>query len=311
MIRNIDVWARLIAHHDSCYTNRMHDILSYCLGIGCSICYGTATIFEQVAVRRHATIVSLQASQLLKILRQAPYIVGTILDLLGWLLFLLAARKLPLFLVLSFGALSLVVTAVAAHTYLGIKISRAHKLAILLIIGGTVLLGVAARPSSVPVHTVNIYFRFALETALIPLVLAGLALLKSSKNRYGPTFLALLAGLAFGTTGILARIIHVHTIDTHLIVKPLFLSLVAYGILGAVFLASALQRDNINRANSLLFASELTIPSLLGIIFLGDGVRHGLWAVMIIGFLASIIGTFVIAGTTKSLPRHAGSVPAA
>jgi hypothetical protein len=280
----------------------MHDILPYAMGVGCSICYGAATIFEQVAVKRHATIVSFKASQLLKIVRQAPYILGTTLDLLGWLLFLLAARRLPLFLVLSFGALSLVVTVVLARAYLSIKISHSHKLAILSIIGGTFLLGIAARPSSVYIHTVNIYFRLAVEVFLIPVLIAGLLLLKSSKERHVPTFLALLAGLCFGATGILARVIRFSHIDERFIFRPLFLSLVVYGIFGAIFLASALQRDNINRVNSLLFTSELTIPSVLGVIFLGDSVRHGLWPLMIIGLIASIIGTISIAVTTKSKP---------
>jgi hypothetical protein len=120
-------------------------------------------------------------------------------------------------------------------------------------------------------------------------------MLRVTKSRHATLVLSALAGLAFGGTGLASRIISLHTI-----MQPLVLSLLGYGALGMLFLAAALQRDTVNRVNSVLFSSELAIPSLLGILFLHDGARHGAWPIMIAGFGSVIVGTVIIAFDTKT-----------
>lgn len=287
----------------TCYTNRVHAVLPYIAGIGCSLCSGVATVLEQVAARRQTAISSLHPSHFVKLFGQGPYVLGIVLDLLGWGLFLFAARSLPLFLDLSFLVGGLVVTAIVAQVYSKIKSSPTEKLAIALVMLGIILLGIVAQPSSA--HSVNHHFVLVIEVFPVLLALGGVSWLRASNSRRAALVLAGYAGLAFGATGIISRIIHISHFDLHAILQPLVAALIAYGALGMFFLTAALQKDNINRVTSTLYSSELAIPSLLGIVFLGDRARHGLWPVVALGFLFVIIGTISIAkgGSGLSLKK--------
>jgi hypothetical protein len=271
-------------------------ILPYLAGIGCSLCYGYATIYEQVAVRRQKSIGSLHPSHLIRLAKQGSYVFGIVLDIVGWILFLVAARRLPLFLALSFVAASLVVSAVLAHKYLSVKESSRERFAIIGMMVGLIILGAVAQPSSG--HSMNQAFKIGLESAPILLGILGLALLRAPQRTYSAFGLAALSGLAFGGTGLVARVIHIGHITPHFIL--LSVALVLYGALGALFMAAALQRDSVNRVNGALYASELVIPSMIGIVFLGDRARSGLWPVLVLGFVCVVASVLVIALDTRA-----------
>lgn len=271
----------------------MHTLLPYLAGIGCSLCYGLATILEQAGARNHKAIRSLHPSHFVQLFRQFPYISGIVLDLLGWVLFLAAARSLPLFLDLSFVTASVMVTAVLAHLFFHIKNTKTEVIAISVITLGLILLGIAAKPSAAT--NVSHAFRLALEFSPVIIAVVGLYSLKINGRKVSAMMLAICAGLSFGATGLVSRIIHIQHYDFHTIVQPLTAALVCYGVLGMLLLAAALQKDNLNRINSVMYASELTIPSILGILYLGDSTRPGLWILFIVGFVMIFIGTLAIA----------------
>ena len=279
----------------------MHEVLPYLAGIGCSLCSGTATVLEQVAARRQKDIKSLHPSNFIKIFLQGPYALGIILDLVGWGLFLFAARNLPLFLDLSFLAAGLMVTAVVAQAHSKTKISLAEKRAIGLVMIGVILLGVVAEPSGP--RSVSHHFVTIIEVFPAVLAVAGASCLRTS-SRLSTFALAGFSGLAFGATGIISRIINISHLDLHTILQPLVAALIAYGALGILLLTAALQKDSINRVTSTLYASELALPSLLGIVFLGDSARHGLWPLVAIGFLCVIVGTVAVAQDSGELSRQ-------
>ncbi len=275
-------------------------MLPYLAGIGCSLCSGTATVLEQVAARRQKDIRSLHPSNFVKIFLQGPYAIGIILDLVGWGLFLFAARTLPLFLDLSFLAAGLMVTAVVAQAHYKIKINASEKRAIGLVMIGIILLGVVAEPSGP--RSVSHHFVTIIEVFPVVLALTGASYLRAPHTRMTTLALAGCSGLAFGATGIISRIIHIPHLDLHTVLQPLVAALLSYGALGMIFLTAALQKDSINRVTSTLYSSELALPSLLGILFLGDSARHGLWPLVAVGFLCVIIGTVTIAQGSGELP---------
>lgn len=223
-----------------------------------------------------------------------------VFDFLGWVLFLFAARRLPLFLALSFAASSLVVTAVIAHFIGTERTTRNERIAIMTALFGDVLLGIVAQPSAVQ-HT-TFLFKLILVLAPIPIAIGGLAVIQGRQHGLKPLLLALFAGLTFGGTGLIARTIHFTSLSAGSLLQPLVLALIVYGYLGIMFMAIALQRGNINRVNSVMFLSELTIPSIIGIIFLDDRVRAGLWGVMILGYILVIASTVIL---SLSQPRQA------
>ena len=274
----------------------MEALLPYLAGVGCSLCYGAATVFEQIAVKRQKTIRSLHPTHLVRLAQQGPYILGIVLDLVGWVLFLLAARQLPLFLALSFVAAGLVVSALLAHKYLAVRATHRERIAIIGVMVGLVLLGAVAQPSTA--HGVSHVFLVTLEIAPIIIGICGLALLRAPQKTYSSFGLAALSGLAFGGTGLVARSVHFHHFSVHTVL--LAVALVLYGVLGALFMAAALQRDSVNRVNGILYAAELVIPSIIGILFLGDGARPGLWPVLLLGFFCIVGSVVVIALDTKA-----------
>lgn len=276
----------------------MHQILPYIEGVACSICYGYATILDQTAVKRQAKIDSLNPSHILRLFKQRSYLLATFLDLVGWLFFLLAARRLPLYLDLSFVALSLVVTAIISHYILKVKTLNSEIMAIILVVVGIILLGIVAQPTAAAKVTKT--FIIVLEFTSLPIAIIGLYYLKNHNKKYSALILASLSGLTFGITGIISRIIHISNISISQLFQSLTFALIIFGGLGIFFLAASLQRERINRVNSVLYSSELALPSLIGIIYLGDSTKNGLWPITILGFVLVFFGTIIIATHTKS-----------
>jgi hypothetical protein len=271
---------------------------AYLSGLACSLCYGISTVLQQTGVKHQDNIGSLNVNNAYKLFQQLPYVVGIILDLFGWLFFLYSARQLPLFLCLSFVSFSLVITAIIAKIYKNIRISNTEQVSLFLIFIGLIILGVMAQPSEA--GKVGHLFKTILILFPIPMALFGLKYLKDEKNKYSALVLAALAGLTYGATGIISRIVNFHNLRLHNILQALVVSIAAYGILGTFFLAAALQRENVNRINSVMYSFELAVPSILGLVFLGDKVRHNYWPIMLIGLILVVSGSILIAYDTKT-----------
>lgn len=270
----------------------MPSLLLFVAGLGCSLCYGLATLLEQIAAKQQKEITSLNPKHLIGLFKQLPYVVGILLDFIGWGLFLIVARRLPLFLALSFVSFSLVITAIAAQLHFKIKSTNREKLAIAGMLIGLVLLGVLAKPSVD--NTVSHSFNLVLELSPLVIGLVAVLALRDKKSNRSALVLASLSGISFGVTGLISRVVQLNIWHFQGIFQLLVLALVVNGALGAILLAAALQRSSINKVNSLLFSSELILPSLAGIIWLHDKVKTGLWPLMALGLIAVAISTVVI-----------------
>ena len=66
---------------------------------GTVICYGTATVLQNIAAQRAERHEGTDALLVVRLMRDLPYVAGTALDGLGFLLSLLALRQLPVFAV--------------------------------------------------------------------------------------------------------------------------------------------------------------------------------------------------------------------
>ena len=83
--------------------------------LAAAVGYGSGSVLQASATRHRSG---------LRVLLQPLYLAGLVLDLLGWLLSLVALRSLPLFAVQSLLAGSLVVTVVLARVMLGVRLQR-------------------------------------------------------------------------------------------------------------------------------------------------------------------------------------------
>ena len=95
--------------------------------------------------------------------------------------------------------------------------------------------------------------------------------------------LALGAGLSFAGTGIAARQLDVPHVFWHIVTDPVALALVAYGVLGILLFATALQRSSVTAVAALVFLVETVVPSAIGLFFLGDHARPHMAAIAVAG----------------------------
>ena len=274
---------------------------AYLAGFGCAIAYGIATVLEQIGARREAMAKKFSATFLFKLLHQLPYMLGILLDAVGWLLSLAAVRELPLFLTQSLIASSLVVTSLIDRFFLHTIVSRTEKVAMGMVLLGLILLAVTATPTTSALT--NQTFRDFLVIMPGFLAVAGVLLINYDFAKQKATLLTVVAGLAFGGTSLTARAANLSHLGIHTLFEPMVLALITYGIVGMILFSTALQRDSLSRLNSPLFATQVAVPSTLGIFFLGDSIRSGLWFIAGIGLAIVFAGTLIIALSDKDLSK--------
>jgi hypothetical protein len=120
---------------------------------GCALCYGAGSVLQSVGARRVATIDGLNPTLVVRFAGQVPYVAGLLLDLVGWLLSLVAVRLLPLFAVQAILAGSVGVTALLAAIFLGSRPSGTQIVGLAALGVGVTLLAATAEPG--PPHRVS------------------------------------------------------------------------------------------------------------------------------------------------------------
>jgi len=80
-----------------------------------------------------------------------------------------------------------------------------------------------------------------------------------------------------------------------LLTNPLILALVIYAVLGMLLFSIALQNGSVTHVYAATIVTETTIPTIVGLIFLGDRPRHGAWVVMLLGLIVVTLGTTALA----------------
>ncbi|MBO0841629.1 MAG: hypothetical protein J2O46_00475, partial [Nocardioides sp.] len=81
----------------------------------------------------------------------------------------------------------------------------------------------------------------------------------------------------------------------HTLASPVVWSLVAYGALSLVAFALALQRGSTTTVSAIAFVVETIVPSAVGVLWLGDEVRHGwAWAAYA-GVVLTLVGCVALA----------------
>lgn len=266
--------------------------LYYLFGIVCSLCYGWAAILENRAALNQSKIDSLNPSHLYKLFKQLPYILGILLDLIGWLFFLVVAKYLPLFLAMSFVSLGLIMTALINSLFYKVKTKLTEYLAMLGVIIGIVAMSIIAKPST----SLHLDKTFIIYLLLLPLLftLGGLVVLKGKKKKEA-TILAGLSGISFSMTGILSRLLDHNYLNWPYYYPLIIIVLIIFAAIGALYYAAALQRSRLNQVNSVVYGIELIIPSLIGIIYLNDQVKKGTWTILILAVTLVFISVLFVA----------------
>ena len=141
-------------------------------------------------------------------------------------------------------------------------------------------------------------FRSAMVVGVLALAIAGAWLARSAVSR-GAVGLAVVSGLAFSGTAISARTLTLGHGVVGLVHEPLAWALVGYGVLGLLLFSIALQRGSVTVTNAVLFAVETVVPTVIGVVLLGDRARSGLWPLMVMGTIAAVGGAVFLALWTE------------
>ena len=263
-----------------------------------ALCYGVASVLQSIAAHRSPAGEGFDPRFLASLLRQAPYVAGLTLDLVGFFATVVALRRLPLFFVQAAVASSVGVTVVLAVVVLKQPLQRREVVALAGLGAGLLLLALAARPD--PPTAISRAGQFAILIGVGAVAIIGLV----ASRKHGVSsaaWLAVAAGLGFSGVGVAARALVVPHSGPRLVGEPLAWAIAGYGALAALWFATALQRGSVTTAAALTFAVETVIPALLGVTLLGDHARHGFAAVAGAGFVLTLTGAIALA-------RHAAPV---
>ncbi|HUC87652.1 MAG TPA: hypothetical protein VMR95_00700 [Candidatus Binatia bacterium] len=267
-------------------------LIAYAAALGCSICNGVSTVLQKVGADHESGIHSFDLTFLLRLFRNVPYSIGTSLALMAYVLSLVALRVLPLFLVQALIAASIMVTAFGERLFLHKKLSKKTYRALAIIIFGLVLLAISA--ISGRADTSNHGARLLVELLPLPIALIGLFFLYVRKTM-AAGILAALAGLSFGNTSTIGRILVYPTPFWKVVENPLFACLVVSAILGQYLFSVSLQRASATQSNAVMIATQTLGPAACGLLLFGDRVRPGFELVVLLGTLLVIVGSALTA----------------
>ncbi|MFD3512227.1 hypothetical protein [Streptomyces sp. NPDC058657] len=275
--------------------------------IAASICYGTGSVLQAVGSRKSARREAGKASSAGVTQHGGPslsstakaamtweFIVGTILDFVGFALGALAARLLPLFLSQTVISANLVITAVLSVKMLGIKLTRKEWTSIAVVCGSLVLLATAAGHEGGGQAEMSTHW-WLLGIAV--LLMAGGTVVVRLMGAGAAILAGLLSGLGFGALGVGVRILN--GVDPYdlgtLLADPALYAILVAGIGGMYLHTVALQIGSVNGATAALVVGETVLPGMIGVVWLGDTSRPGFGLVAIIGFLLAVGGAVAVA----------------
>ncbi|WP_405759667.1 hypothetical protein OG234_14655 [Streptomyces sp. NBC_01420] len=291
--------------------------------VAASICYGTGSVLQAVGSRKSARRGAAAAgpatgqvtvhggpslSSTAKAAMTWEFIVGTVLDFVGFGLGALAARLLPLFLSQTVISANLVITAVLSVKLLGIRLTRAEWTSIAVVCAALVLLASAAG-SEGSGHTPITAHWWLLAISL--LLMAGGTVLVRMLGARAAVLAGLLSGLGFGALGVGVRVLN--GIDpfalSTLLTDPALYAILVAGIGGMYLHTVALQIGSVNGATAALVVGETVLPGMIGVWWLGDASRPGFAWPAVTGFVLAVTGAVAVAWF--GAPQNAGKdVPA-
>jgi hypothetical protein len=211
------------------------------------------------------------------------YLLGTSLDVFGFVLTALAARQMALFAVEGILSTGVGFTAVLAALVLHEHLRLPAKGAVMAMIIGLALLAVSAEPETgstlgLPLAVI------ALSAAVLLVVTLSLDRIVRSRNT--SSALAVIAGVSFGAWASIPRLTHDGPAANT--VGALFV------VIGITSYAAALRHGTAVSMMAITVAAESILPALCGLA-VGDGARPGTGAFAVAGFVLAVGSAVLIA----------------
>ena len=245
-----------------------------------------AALLEAMATRR--------ATRPAGVVTSPMYLGGLLLDIVGWVLTVLALRYMPIVAVQAIIAGQVAITVIASHWVFDTPLRRIDLLAAGANVVGLGLLVGSAQTGNLPQAGVGA--TIALLAGLVVLAVVGIGTALRSRRSVP---VACLAGLAYGGTAVAVRLVDldgpfgevVHTVLT----DPVVWALLGYAALGLGLYTVALSRGAVGPVVAVLAVTETLAPGLLGLVVLGDSIRSGWTFGFVAGLVLALGGVVVLA----------------
>ncbi len=268
-------------------------VVGICCALGAAVAYGSASVLQSVGVRR--------AGSAGAVVRDPLYLIGLCLDGGGFVVAVIALQFLPLFLVQSMVATSVVWTALLG-VLIGSHLGRSGWIGLAVAMVGLILLGLGAAAEGG--RELSAGWRWVLLACAAPILAIGLL----GHRRKAPSTVAFAAGLAFSLVAVNARSLEFPHPIWHLLGDPSLWALAANGIAGTVLFAMAVEIGMVTRISAVTFTTETVLPSAVGLLFLGDTVRTGFWPVAGLGFVLAVGGAIALSRFSEGIPETVAPV---
>ncbi|GAA0654220.1 hypothetical protein GCM10010193_00420 [Kitasatospora atroaurantiaca] len=256
-----------------------------------TLCYGLASVFQARGARAASGEGGPRRRRLAAVFRSRWFLLGTALDIAGFVMVVIALRRLPLFVVQAVTGASLAVTALAAMWLLGISLGRRDTAGLFAVCVGLVLLGLGSGPEG---HADGgTAFQLGLLAGAVGTVAVGLLL---TRGRGTPVAAALgfLAGMGFGVVSLAVRVLSPGT-PLGVFTEAAAYALAIGGTAAYLWYALALQRGAMTAVIAAVIVGETVVPGLIGVAVLGDRPRPGYTWAAVAGFVLAVGGTFALA----------------
>lgn len=274
-------------------------LLGLAAAFAAALCYGVGSVLQAAAARSTAAVEGLDPRLLARLLRSWKYLVGVVLDAIGFVLSLAAVRILPLFVVQAVVASFLAVTAVLGAIFLRMPLTPRDRVGLGIVVLGLALVGASAAED----RTVDVSVAEPWGVLIAVVLLAGAALpLARLTGSRGAAALGSIAGLAYGAAAVASRMLPGDLSPDHvlgelgtLLASPATYALVLAGVLATLTYSIALQRGTVTQATAPLVVGETVLPALVGLLLLGDHARPGWGWVALGGFALAVAGAVSLA----------------
>jgi drug/metabolite transporter (DMT)-like permease len=270
-------------------------LIGVLLALGCSVCYGTASVLQAAATRsvEAGDGSGVDAVLLLRAVRQWRYLVGIGLDGLGLVLQVAALRLVPIYVVAAALAASIAVTALVAAWVLSARLSTTEWTAVGVVCASLGMLGFAAGPEGTQRGPGGL--GWALLGVVGAIFIAG-AVGGRLSGRPRALALGLGAGSGFGVVEVGVRLIDpIDPSKAAFYTNPALYAAAGGGAAGFLLLTSALHRGSVTTAVAGMVVGETIAPAIVGVVWLGDRSREGLGWMVFVGFAIAVAATLALA----------------
>lgn len=253
------------------------------VGLAAALLFGVGAVVQASAVRRRADADVRLGPFLAHGVRDRRTVLAVGMYLLGFLLHVVAVALLPLYLAQATVAVSLPVTAVASRL-LAERLHAVHWSLLGVITAGLVLLALSSGSPGPPVAGAP--FVVALVVGVVGV--AALAPLAVRVGRgFGGVGLGAAAGVGYAGSAIAIRGLDWPVGPTVVVAA---LAVPAFSLVAFWLYSLGMSRDGVPHVTAPLSVISTFLPALVGVAWLGDGVRAGWWPGVVVGLVLATAG---------------------